>query len=129
MSISGDSFGIKHIETAGCYIGEKGSISVIRGFLAIWKNDGCSGGSIAGRTGWRACKITETQRLLRLGASLTEQSRGGGGHRSDVFVRFASLARTFRLTGSLKGYLATCVANAARNQLTSRDGQTTGLEA
>ena len=29
---------------------------------------------------------------------------------------FAGAARTFRLTGSLKGYLATCVANAARNR-------------
>ena len=32
----------------------------------------------------------------------------------DVFVSFLKLER-FRLTGSLKGYLATCVANAARN--------------
>jgi RNA polymerase sigma-70 factor, ECF subfamily len=32
----------------------------------------------------------------------------------DVFVSFLKLER-FQLTGSLKGYLATCVANAARN--------------
>jgi RNA polymerase sigma-70 factor (ECF subfamily) len=37
----------------------------------------------------------------------------------DVFVKFAGSARTFRLTGSLKGFLATCVANAARNQIKS----------
>ena len=33
----------------------------------------------------------------------------------DVFVRFASQAGCFRLNGSLKGYLAICVANRARN--------------
>jgi len=33
----------------------------------------------------------------------------------DVFVGFASQAGRFRLSGSLKGYLAICVANRARN--------------
>jgi RNA polymerase sigma factor (sigma-70 family) len=33
----------------------------------------------------------------------------------DVFTAFLSSAERFRLTGSLKGYLATCVANRARN--------------
>ncbi len=33
----------------------------------------------------------------------------------DVFVRFAETVPTFRLNGSLKGYLLTCVANRARN--------------
>jgi len=33
----------------------------------------------------------------------------------DVFVRFASHAGRFQLNGSLKGYLAICVANRARN--------------
>ena len=33
----------------------------------------------------------------------------------DVFVGFIRSAGTFRLTGSLKGFLATCVANRARN--------------
>lgn len=34
----------------------------------------------------------------------------------DVFVGFVESSRKFRLTGSLKGYLATCVANNARNR-------------
>lgn len=34
----------------------------------------------------------------------------------DVFVSFIKNAAKFRLTGSLKGYLATCVANSARNK-------------
>jgi RNA polymerase sigma factor (sigma-70 family) len=32
-----------------------------------------------------------------------------------VFISFLGSAGRFRLTGSLKGYLATCVANRARN--------------
>lgn len=55
--------------------------------------------------------------LLRLAASLLSDRAAAEDTVQDVFVRFAGLARTFRLTGSLKGYLATCVANAARNDL------------
>jgi DNA-directed RNA polymerase specialized sigma24 family protein len=39
----------------------------------------------------------------------------------DVFISFLSLAGHFKLTSSLKGYLATCVANRARN-VTRRPG-------
>ena len=38
----------------------------------------------------------------------------------DVFVGFIESSRKFRLTGSLKGYLATCVANNARNRNKAR---------
>jgi RNA polymerase sigma-70 factor (ECF subfamily) len=34
----------------------------------------------------------------------------------EVFVGFIASAKEFRLTGSLKGYLSTCVANNARNR-------------
>ena len=34
----------------------------------------------------------------------------------DVFVSFIASSRKFRLTGSLKGYLAACVVNNARNR-------------
>jgi RNA polymerase sigma-70 factor (ECF subfamily) len=34
----------------------------------------------------------------------------------DVFVSFIKSSPRFRLTGTLKGYLATCVANNARNK-------------
>jgi RNA polymerase sigma-70 factor (ECF subfamily) len=44
----------------------------------------------------------------------------------DVFVRFASQAGRFQLKGSLKGYLAICVANRARN--VNRQGRQTGPE-
>jgi len=38
----------------------------------------------------------------------------------DVFVAFAKRAPGLRLRGSLKGYLATCVANRAREELRGR---------
>jgi RNA polymerase sigma factor (sigma-70 family) len=57
------------------------------------------------------------QDLLRLAVSLLNNTATAEDIVQDVFVRFASSARVFRLTGSLKGYLATCVANAARNAL------------
>jgi RNA polymerase sigma-70 factor (ECF subfamily) len=66
--------------------------------------------------------------LLRLAGSLLSDRAAAEDVVQDVFVRFAGLARTFRLTGSLKGYLATCVANAARNQLAAlRRRETAGL--
>ncbi len=39
----------------------------------------------------------------------------------DVFMTFMARAEVFRLTGSLRAYLCTCVANRARNL--NRDGQ------
>jgi RNA polymerase sigma-70 factor (ECF subfamily) len=44
----------------------------------------------------------------------------------DTFVRFAESAATFRLTGSLKGYLATCTANLARDRMRARARRTDG---
>ena len=55
--------------------------------------------------------------LLRLAGSMLRDAAAAEDIVQDVFVGFAGSARTFRLTGSLKGYLATCVANAARNRI------------
>ena len=38
----------------------------------------------------------------------------------DVFVAFARSAGRFQLTGSLRGYLATCVSNLARGKMRAR---------
>ena len=46
----------------------------------------------------------------------------------DVFVSFARSARQFQLTGSLKGYLATCVINRVRDKIRKRTRQTLALE-
>jgi len=54
--------------------------------------------------------------LLALAQSLLHNTAAAEDAVHDVFVSFLRL-KHFRLTGSLKGYLATCVANAARNHL------------
>jgi RNA polymerase sigma-70 factor (ECF subfamily) len=53
--------------------------------------------------------------LLRLAVSLSNDTASAEDIVHDVFVSFLRRARHFRLTGSLKSYLATCVANRARN--------------
>ena len=46
----------------------------------------------------------------------------------DVFVSFAHTTGTYHLSGTLKGYLSTCVANAARDRNRLRSGLNTGLD-
>ena len=47
----------------------------------------------------------------------------------DVFVSFARTAGRFRLTGTMKGYLSTCVANRARDRNRLKSGLDVGLDA
>jgi RNA polymerase sigma factor (sigma-70 family) len=63
------------------------------------------------------CRIYEKHRddLLRLAMSLANDAAAPEDIVHDVFVSFIHQARQFELTGSLKSYLATCVANRARN--------------
>ena len=56
------------------------------------------------------------QELVALAVALLKDVSAAEDVVHDVFVSFLQLKR-FNLTGSLKGYLATCVANAARNVL------------
>ena len=53
--------------------------------------------------------------LLILAMALLNDKAAAEDIVHDVFVAFAEGARTFRLTGSLRAYLMTCVANRARN--------------
>ncbi|MFC1766275.1 RNA polymerase sigma factor [Planctomycetota bacterium] len=53
--------------------------------------------------------------LLTLAAALLTNVAGAEDVIHDVFIGFILQQGRFRLTGSLRGYLATCVANAARN--------------
>ena len=46
----------------------------------------------------------------------------------DVFVSFAQSIGDFRLKGSLKGYLATCVGNLARDRIRSRKRHASSLD-
>lgn len=63
------------------------------------------------------CRIYEKYRdgLLRLAVSLLNDAGTAEDVVHDVFTSFIRGGREFELTGSLKGYLATCVANRARN--------------
>jgi len=54
--------------------------------------------------------------LVTLAASLLLDVSAAEDVVHDVFLVFLHSAGRFRLTGSLKGYLLTCVANRARNQ-------------
>ena len=67
--------------------------------------------------------------LLRIGASLLNDKSSAEDAVHDTFVMFVRGSREFVLTGRLKGYLATCVANRARNiQKTAQRRGTVGLE-
>jgi RNA polymerase sigma-70 factor (ECF subfamily) len=46
----------------------------------------------------------------------------------DVFVTFAGTTGTFQLSGTLKGYLSVCVANAARDRNRLKSGRGLGLD-
>ena len=55
--------------------------------------------------------------LLTLARSLLGRTEQAEDVLQDVFVRLIESIDTFELTGSLKGYLITCVANRARDYL------------
>jgi len=55
--------------------------------------------------------------LLTLATNLLGRTGQAEDVLQDVFVRFIESIDSFELTGSLKGYLATCVANRARDYL------------
>ena len=69
------------------------------------------------------CRLYEKYRddLLRLAVSLLKEKSVGEDIVHEVFARLIEDRHTFELTGSLKAYLATCVANRARNA--NRDGR------
>jgi len=54
--------------------------------------------------------------LVTLAAALLTDVSSAEDVVHDVFVSFVRSSGKFRLTGSLRGYLATCVANGARNR-------------
>ena len=73
------------------------------------------------------CRIYEKYRddLLRIAAGLLKQTNIAEDIVQDVFTDFVRLSGKFRLTGSLKGYLAVCIANKARNVIRSQNRQKT----
>ncbi len=63
------------------------------------------------------CRIFERygDDLLRLAMSLLQDKSSAEDIVHEVFLHLIQVRQTFTLTGSLKAYLATCVANRARN--------------
>ncbi len=73
------------------------------------------------------CHIYEKYRddLLRIAAGLLNETSAAEDIVHDVFVVFVRSAKQFQLTGSLRGYLARCVVNRARNVNLSRQRRKT----
>jgi len=70
-----------------------------------------------GKDAFRAIYDKYAEDLLTLAGNLLNDKVGAEDVVQDVFIRFVESIETFRLTGSLKGYLATCVANRSRDQM------------
>jgi RNA polymerase sigma-70 factor (ECF subfamily) len=66
--------------------------------------------------------------LLTVAVALTNDAHLAEDIVQDVFVAFAESSGTFRLGGSLKGYLATCTANRCRDQIRARKHQPLRLD-
>jgi len=66
--------------------------------------------------------------LLVLAAAILNDTAYAEDVLHDVFVSFVRALDKFRLTGSLKGYLATCVANRARNVNRLAHNRVVGLD-
>ena len=65
------------------------------------------------------CRIYEKYKdyLLTLARGIVSNREDAEDIVQDTFVSFARLARQFKLTGSLKGYLAMSVINGARDKI------------
>ncbi len=66
--------------------------------------------------------------LLTLAIALLNDTSASEDVLHDVFVAFVSSSGKFKLRGSLKGYLATCVINRARDKLRVNRRQPVSLE-
>ena len=63
--------------------------------------------------------------LLTLAANLLADATAAEDVVQDVFISFVQSIRQFRLKGSLRGYLATCVANRSRDLIRKRQRRRT----
>lgn len=66
--------------------------------------------------------------LLILAIALLKDTSAAEDVLHDVFVSFVQQLEKFKLTGSLKAYLATCVANRARNWNKAKHTQAVELD-
>ena len=76
------------------------------------------------------CRIYEKYKdyLLTVAKGLSSEQATAEDLVHDTFVHFARSAKHFRLTGSLRNYLATCVSNLARDRIRARTRQARDLD-
>jgi RNA polymerase sigma-70 factor (ECF subfamily) len=77
--------------------------------LLVWKFKG------GNKDALRAIYEKYADDMLSLAANLLDDKIGAEDVVQDVFITFAESVDRFRLTGSLKGFLAKCVANRSRD--------------
>ena len=75
------------------------------------------------------CRIYDKYKrdMLSLANALLRDLNAAEDVVHDVFVSFVQSADEFKLTGSLKGYLLTCVANLSRDRIRAKKTQPHGL--
>ena len=66
--------------------------------------------------------------LLALAAALLEDVNTAEDVVHDVFCKFIESREKFKLDGSLKSFLGTCVINLARDKLRAKQSQSSGLD-
>ena len=89
--------------------------------LLVWKFKAGS------RDALRAIYEKYADDLISLAGNLLEDKTGAEDVVQDVFVKFVETIGRFRLRGSLKGYLATCVANRSRDYIRSNKRRQTAV--
>ena len=76
------------------------------------------------------CRLYEKHKdyLLTLAKGLLGEQATAEDVVHDVFISFARSVRQLKLTGSLRGYLATCVRNLARDKIRARTRHAQALD-
>jgi len=92
----------------------KGESRMLEDRLLLWKFKRGS------RDAFRAIYEKYAGDMLTLAGNLLDDKVGAEDIVQDVFIKLVESVGTFRLTGSLKSYLATCVANRSRDCIRSR---------
>ncbi len=82
--------------------------------MLLWKMKHGSSGAL--------CRIYDKYKrdMLSLANALLYELNAAEDVVHDVFVSFVQSANEFKLTGSLKGYLLTCVANLSRDKVRAK---------
>jgi RNA polymerase sigma factor (sigma-70 family) len=76
---------------------------------------------------FRAIYEKYTGDMLTLAGNLLDDKVGAEDIVQDVFIKLVESIETFRLTGNLKSYLATCVVNRSRDCIRRRIRQRSGM--